>query len=778
MAPADRGVRLAWKVVFGLTTPPLPGWPRVRAAQAADFVRLFPVICLANIFNALALAFILWPGVPRWELLAWLGAILGTMGSSARLAERSRRDTAERVNGDMLRAAAVRAVLLGALWIVPPIRFVPVATIDQQFAICMVTAAIMASAVLTTATLPPIMLIFLLITGAGFTAMFIGASSPLLALLPLIYAGCLGVGGIAQGRAFLLRAVAEVQLQEKSEVVSLLLREFETKGADWLWEVDAAKRLTHVSAGFARAVQLDAAMIEAKPLLQVLAGKSWDKGDVPAELRTLVDRMNQREGFADLQIPVSVAGQTRWWSLSAQPRFDDRGAFDGFRGVGSDITEQRRSADEIDRLARIDALTGLANRRHFSEELRKAMTVSQRERGRCALLLIDLDKFKPVNDTLGHPVGDGLLRQVAERLTQTTGTFGLCGRLGGDEFAIMVPVLDDIGDATALGEAIVDAVRQPFDIEGNVIGIGASIGIAVAPRDGRSMETLMRNADLALYRAKDDGRGVCRRYEPEMFARFEKRRAIELALREAIDTGQFHLVYQPVVATGTGAIDAFEALLRWNHPTLGDVPPSEFIAVAEEARLSSRIGEWVLRTACADAAQWPSSIRVAVNLTAEQLHDPQLSGTIFSALSHAGLPPQRLELELSEEIFLRDQSAALPILDRLRTMGLRLALDDFGTGYTALGYVRYGRFNTIKIDNAFVRGAAANEPESLAIVRAVVAMAGPLDLVTVAEGAETEAQLARIRDIGCSGVQGYHIAPPVSAEEALALVAQRRQDAG
>ena len=766
----DSEVRLDWKVILGFAEPSIAGWPRVRTAQIAELIRLFPMIWLANIFYGLAMFAILWTKIPTWQLLAWLGAILISMVLAARSAERVRLQLPEPPGPAAIRRASVRATVLGIIWAVPPTLFAPFCTPEQLLAIALLAAAMIATAGWTLSTVPQAMLLFIGISGAGLTAMMAMAGSSLLAFLPASYAASMAMGGLSLGHVFIRRQMTGLALQEKNELVSLLLREFEQGAADWLWQIDAAKRLHHVSAGFARAAGSDAGSLEGVPLLRVLAGENWREGDLSSELKKLLERLNARQSFGDIVLPVMVGEETRWWSLSAAPRRDERGAFIGFRGVGSDVTEQRRSADAIDRLARFDGLTGLANRQHLTDALRKALARAQRVPGHCGLLLIDLDRFKPVNDTLGHPVGDRLLKHVADRLRSLSGPNDLCGRIGGDEFAMVMRDLDHIERLMARGEAIVAALAHPFEVDGHLIRIGASVGAAIGPKDGRTLEALMRSADLALYRAKEDGRGVSRRYEPDMLARARKRRATEDALREAIDQGQFHLVFQPMVDVARGEVQNFEALLRWMHPRLGEILPAEFLPVAEEARLSARIGEWVLRTACEEAASWPDSVRVSVNLSAEQLHDPQLPATILSALSHSGLAPDRLELEISEAMFLRDRRSVLPVLDRIRALGVRIALDDFGTGYASLGYLAEGRFSAIKIDDRFVRGAASDEPECLAIVRGIVAMASSLGIATTAEGTETVQQHARLRDLGCSHIQGHQIALPMSADEARALV--------
>ena len=383
--------------------------------------------------------------------------------------------------------------------------------------------------------------------------------------------------------------------------------------------------------------------------------------------------------------------------------------------------------------------------------------------------MIDLDRFKSVNDTLGHLVGDRLLAQVAERIRTVCSPNETCGRLGGDEFAVVIHDLPEPAYVEQLAFRIIEAVSHPFVVDSHTLFVGTSIGSAMAPQDGQDAETLIRSADLALYRAKDTGRGRHVRYAPSMHADAEERRALEIALRDALANDELHLLYQPIVDCREGGVRGFEALARWTHPTLGSVSPARFIPVAEEARLITSIGNWVLRSACCEAVGWPENIRVSVNVSAEQLYSPEFLDIVLSALSHSGLAAERLELEVTESVFLREGTGVSQMLDRLIALGISLSLDDFGTGYSSLGYLSRTRFSTIKIDQSFVNSAAANQRESLAIIRAIVAMAQSLDMETTAEGVETEGEYDLVRTLGCSKVQGYYFGRPMPASDARAL---------
>lgn len=766
----DPAAPLGWRVVLGLVDPPVAGWSQVRGAQFAALARLTPLLMLAQLPAALLLTALLWPVMHSAWLGAWLAAIFVAMLSGHIAGRRALLTLSLGPRPGALLRTTLRGITLGLMWALPPVMLAGSGSTMHQLAACLLAAAMMATGVLTASAVPLAMMAFLVPVGLGLAVLVRPFAEPLMTALPILYTAALCVGGFASGRNFIRRQWTEIALKEKGEVVSLLLREYEESGADWLWQVDTAKRLFGVSSRLARAAGRPVAQLEGKPLLDLLSGDDADPTP-SAQLRELVERMNAREPVGDLELPIRIGGEQRWWSISTAPRQDLHGQFAGYRGVGSDITEQRRSSDKIERMARFDALTGLANRGQVIDTLRRALASSTRQRTRCALLLVDLDKFKPVNDTLGHPVGDRLLKLVAERLRGLLREGELGGRLGGDEFALVLRDVADQARIDALGEAVIARLTEPFEIDGDIIRIGASVGSALGPRDGRSVETLLRNADLALYRAKDDGRGVHRRYDPSLLAVAARKRAIESALREAIEADGFGLLYQPVVDADSGRIESFEALLRFAHPVLGDLAPADFMPIAAEARLAPAIAAWALRHACAEAAGWPDAIAVSVNLSAEQLADKQLSATVLAALAHAGLQPGRLVLEVSERIFLGRDAGLVTVLDGLRGLGVRIALDDFGTGYASLGYMKHRRFSAIKIDDSFVRGRSATRPESIAIVRAVIALADGLDVPTIAEGAETHAELARMYELGCRRVQGDLAAAPMSADAVRAMLA-------
>jgi diguanylate cyclase (GGDEF)-like protein len=428
-----------------------------------------------------------------------------------------------------------------------------------------------------------------------------------------------------------------------------------------------------------------------------------------------------------------------------------------------DITEQRRSEAKIAHMALHDSLTGLANRVLINERLAQAL--ARTRRGEIvAVHFLDLDRFKGVNDTLGHSVGDQLLRLVTERLLLAARETDTVARVGGDEFAIVQVGISQPADATALAQRTIDEVSKPYSIDGHHIIIGTSVGIAVGPGDGDIPDQLIRNADLALYRAKSDGRGTYRFFERAMDAQMQDRRAMENDLRNAVIHGEFELYYQPIMALESNDVCGFEALIRWNHPVRGLLLPGSFIALAEEIGLIVPLGEWIIRQACAAAASWPDDLQVAVNLSAVQFRTPGLVQVVVGALAAVGLAPARLELEITETALLQNNEQTLSILHQLRELGVRIALDDFGTGYSSLSYLQSFPFDKIKIDRSFIENISAG-PSSRNIVRAVATMATGLGMTATAEGIETMEQLEAVRSEGCGEVQGYYFSRPMPGTE-------------
>jgi diguanylate cyclase (GGDEF)-like protein len=476
-----------------------------------------------------------------------------------------------------------------------------------------------------------------------------------------------------------------------------------------------------------------------------------------------------RQPFANLEMELKTRRGARWISLSGDPIIDMTGAFQGFRGVGQDVTDVRRTQERLTNLANMDVLSGLPNRGRVRQLLGEALSGSAGGGAPCAIMFLDLDGFKPVNDTFGHPKGDVVLKSVAQRLLKEAGPFGQVGRMGGDEFAIVIKDANSRRMVETLADRLIAAIAEPFHIDKAEVRIGVSIGCAFGPVDGQSVDDLIQKADLALYQAKAMGRGTCRFFNADMQNEAEDRLRLEQDMRIGIKSKQFRLLYQPLIDAADQSLMGFEALIRWHHPTRGIVPPNNFIPLAEESGLIMELGEWVIQEACRAAAAWPEHIGVAINVSAKQLIYPALPNTINEAIRKYRLQPDRLELEVTESIFLGDSANAVDVLKRLRALGVGIALDDFGTGYSSLGYLNKAVFHKLKIDGSFVRESAENK-ETVAIIQSIVQLAKSFRMTVTAEGVETADDFTRMRDLGCHQIQGYLFGRPMSFEKASELV--------
>jgi diguanylate cyclase (GGDEF)-like protein len=447
----------------------------------------------------------------------------------------------------------------------------------------------------------------------------------------------------------------------------------------------------------------------------------------------------------------------------------------GWVATHEDVTDEKRAEERITHAAYYDGLTGLPNRKLFSEQLEQALKRARRGE-RLAVLYLDVDHLKRINDTLGHPAGDKLLKGVADRLRGCIRDIDVVARLSGDEFAIIQSSLDRPDDAAALAMRAREAIHEPFDLDGHQVMVDISIGISIAPNDATELNDLLKSADIALYEAKNTGRGTYCFYSAEMNARMQARDHLERDLQSALANGEFELFYQPVVSLKDNKIKSFEALLRWHHPTRGLISPAEFIPVAEEMGLITPLGEWVLRTACAEAATWPDDIHVAVNVSSVQLTNKNLANVVISAVASARIPAAKLVLEITESVFLQDTNSNLATLKKLHELGVQFSMDDFGTGYSSLGYLLSFPFSTIKIDRSFIAGLQ-DKSESRAIVHAIADLARNLNMRVIAEGVETAQQLEQVRNLGCTDMQGYLFSPARPTAEIHELFLPKAKDA-
>ena len=602
-------------------------------------------------------------------------------------------------------------------------------------------------------------------SGSLAAAVALTTSALILCALVFVAADRRLLASAQQSNAQLARANAELEVSHQQFNAAL------DNMSQGLTFFDGDQKLIVCNRRYGELYRLTPAQTQPGTSLSEILDHRLANGSLPDLTRS--DFLARREALSRAAKPYNVVEELRdgrTISMRYQPL-----ANGSWVTTHEDVTEQRQAEARLIFMAGHDVLTQLPNRMLFRERLEQAINMAGRG-SQSALLCLDLDHFKIVNDTLGHPVGDGLLQAAARRLKTCVREVDTVARLGGDEFAVIQLAADRPEDAELLANRIVTAFSKPFEVDGHQIHIGTSVGVALAPADAATSEKLLKNADIALYLAKSEGRGTIRFFEPEMDARMQLRRTLELDLQGAIARNEFEIYYQPLINLAADKIAGFEALLRWHHPDRGLILPADFIPLAEETEAIVAIGEWVLQTACFEAKKWPVSITVAINLSPVQFKKGDLTATVKAALEASGLRPDRLELEITETVLLDDTARTVAALHELRALGVAVALDDFGTGYSSLSYLRSFPFDKIKIDQSFVRDLVKNK-ESMSIVRAVTGLGHSLSMKTTAEGVETQEQLEKLRDEGCTEVQGYLFSRPRPASELPALIAKLQHQA-
>ncbi|MBC7956891.1 MAG: EAL domain-containing protein [Cytophagales bacterium] len=750
---------------------------RLRAMQVQAVLTLTPMVVAANAVGVGMLCWTFRNHVPWLQLALWALLVGCGVAMGVRAWWRWRQGYApKQVSTRATSHAAGHAAFMGILWAAPLPFMSSGATPTQFLVLTSITVAIMCAGAAALAPIRQAGTIFpaLMSVGAAAAVMQLNAEAALtMFLLLVVYVLVVLAGVRAWSRMFKARVVAELRADNQREVIGLLLHDFEQHAADVLWEIDTEGRLRRVSHRMARLLGRPASALEGRSLLEVLLRRQRKLRESvategAAALKRLAQHLEDGTPFSHIELPVKVAERTIWWSLTAKPV---DGA-SGWRGVVSNVTSAREAQNHVWHLAHFDAVTDLSNRHRFRIELDSALASVRQSGEQCAVLCLDLDGFKTINDALGHDMGDKLLRVVGQRLEAARREGDVVARLGGDEFGLIVRDVTDADEVALVAGRVLYALGKPCEIGGVTVPLGASLGVALAPRDGLDADVLLKHADLALYAAKAAGRGQFSFYTQSMGARVMKRLDVERALREAIPGKQLQLVYQPQINLSNHEVIAFEALLRWKHPELGDVPPHEFIPVAEEAGMIHEIGKWVLHEACKEARAWPEHVRVAVNLSPLQVMARDLRADVAHALATSGLQPQRLEIEITESVLMADSSSTLAKLHSLRELGVRIALDDFGTGYSSLAYLRRFPFDQLKIDRSFVC-EIVDRPDARAIVRATIEMARALRMDTLAEGVEDEPALEVLREQQCDSVQGFLISPPLHSTEVAGFLQAR-----
>jgi diguanylate cyclase (GGDEF)-like protein len=733
----------------------------LRDVQLISRAQLAPFFAAANITAALIMIYDLWGAVPPAWLLSW-AAIVAAVNVVAMQVARTQSITCVGRSGHrvpysiLVGEIAVRAVTFLSL----PLYLFPKLDPASQT----IAASAMAGlgvAGLGLVVIPQCAMAWMIgfTCGVGGALVLARHAVPFQHMLSIIFTlgvSIIGVMTVARWAFHQLKTNADVGSQ--SESASLLLQEYEQRGVGWLWAVDADNRVTYISNRMSMMLGKPGGQLLGHSLPALLGGHA-DLGRVLLE----------QQPFKDLEMELHAARGTRWISMAGDPIIDTAGRFEGFRGVGSDITEVRQTQERLTHLANVDVLSGLPNRGRVRQLLGEALRAATTGNVPCAIMFLDLDGFKPVNDTFGHPKGDAVLRAVAKRLVDEVANNGTVGRMGGDEFAIVINDAQSRRKIEGLAERIIQSIREPYMIDQTEIRIGVSVGCAFGPIDGATVDDLILKADLALYEAKDAGRGCARYFSSELQSEQEDRVRLESDLRSAVASKQFHLLYQPLISAKTQKLVGFEALIRWNHPQRGLVPPGVFIPVAEEAGLMPSIGEWVIDEACRAAATWPDPITVALNVSPKQIVQPNLPNLVSEAIARHKIPGNRIELEVTEGVFLGDNGTTLDALKRLRALGVGIALDDFGTGYSSIGYLNKAVFHKLKIDGSFVR-EAGSRPENVAIIQSIVQLAKSFRMNVTAEGVETAEDFERMRDLGCDTIQGYLFGKPLPYERANQMV--------
>ena len=695
-----------------------------------------------------------WHGPLRWPTVGW--AMLSILLMLTRLVVLRRFDLSSRNYRYVRRRFFIINIMMIAMslvWAVGLSYFASMARGVEAAAVAVIGTAMFVGVLLINRAAPIAAYIHVLLLASGFliAAWFtIGPDAWMVLAMVLIYGITLLIAIERQNSVFVRSVTSDVERREAAETVRMLLNDYEAQSPDWLWTVGPNGNLRDVSARFAEAAGKSSIALEGVPLVDLF---------LPGEGRDILStRLAERRAFRDVLVSLTVKGEQFYWRLSARPREDGR-----MSGVSRDVTADQLIEERVNFMAHFDNLTGLANRHLFNDRLRAALAVQNPTRRNVVLFYLDLDDFKAINDTRGHPVGDQLLHQVGQRLAQEVRNDDLVARLGGDEFAILIDTRAGDGILIERAHRFLSVVREPYQIEGQTYRVSTSVGVARCTDGNCDAEELMRRADLALYAAKAKGRDRFTMYETSFDQAARERRDTETSLRDAVDGDQLRLFYQPVIDLNTGQPSGYEALLRWNHPRRGLIAPDDFLPVAEETGLIVPIGEWVIHQALHETARWPGGFRIAINLSPTQVRNPHLGAVVARELRASGIDPARVEFEITEHVLLQDNEACLATLLQLHEMGVKIALDDFGTGYSSLGYLRRFPFDRIKIDRNFVQDIAENHANQ-AIVSTITRLADALGMATTAEGVEHRRQLDLLRKLGCHEAQGFLICRPLPAE--------------
>jgi diguanylate cyclase (GGDEF)-like protein/PAS domain S-box-containing protein len=739
---------------------------KLLAHQLASVRQMIPALMAASLVVSTVLVTMSWGTSRFWPVLCGAGVVLLLCAHAFYLGARYESAAADKALPPVtVWRTVVYAALLGVVWGLT-LNLLPVSQdTAMRGAASIAMAGLLCIAMMALVNFPQALAAFALpyITGSLGTVLSLDSAADLWiqGLLLTGFTFVMVLVTFNHASAFVAHRASESLVKEKKEIIGLLLREFEQSTSDWIWGFGPDGAINRLSGGFTAATGVSEEALIGADFLHFLQCITPPGDPLISHVEHDVEA---RATFQDVELRVIADGKEAWWNLTGKPAFDDSGAYLGYIGTGSDITERKVAERRITILAHHDAMTGLLNRTKFTEQLNSCVARLERYGTPFSVMFLDLDQFKSVNDTRGHMVGDRLLMLVAKRLLAQVRETDMAARLGGDEFAILLPGDSNAESLAHMAGRLIEDIRAPFQIDEDQVTIGVSIGIAIAPINGTRPDQILRNADLALYRAKADGRSVHRFFESQMDSEARERRMLEAELRDAITNCELVLHYQPLVAAIGHETVGFEALIRWEHPIRGLVAPAEFIPLAEQSNLIVDIGDWTILQACIAATHWPEHLTVAVNLSAKHFRRSDISQVVQRALAMSGLAPERLEIEITEGLLLEHPDEVVAKLAEIRRLGVTVAMDDFGTGYSSLSYLLKFPFDKIKIDRSFVDASSGDEV-ARDILKAIASLGKTLKLKITAEGVETREQAEFLAQIACHQLQGFYFARPMNAVE-------------
>jgi diguanylate cyclase (GGDEF)-like protein/PAS domain S-box-containing protein len=750
---------------------------KLLGQQLGSAARMAPAMLAASLVVAAVLLALMWQTTRFWPILATICAIalVGVHGTYLALAKRPNRSDGP-LGASVIRIIAY-AALLGCLWGLV-LNMLPVDQNPTLRGAALISAGgLFCVAMMVLVHYPQALAAFCipLVIGAMSTMLTLEGTPEFGVQAILLMGFAFITGGVAlnHASAFAAQHASETLVQERGEIIGLLLRDFEQRTSDWIWGFDADGAINRMSAGFNLATGVGDEALMGADFVHFL--RCITPADDPLLVHVERD-VRKRQAFQDVELRVTAGGQERWWSLTGKPAFDGAGNYLGYIGTGSDVTERKLAEYRITMLAHHDPMTGLLNRSKFTEQLNSCVARLERYGTPFSVMFLDLEQFKAVNDARGHLVGDKALTRVAHRIQAMVRETDLAARLGGDDFAILLPNDSNVDGLGRLAMRLIEEIKRPIVIDGEPVSIGVSVGVVMAPLNGNQADEILRHADMALQRAKTGGRSVFRFLESQVDWEARDRRLLEVELGDALRKGELVLYYQPQVSADDATPTGFEALVRWNHPVRGLVPPAEFIPVAEQSGLITEIGDWTIMQACQTAAAWPEHLTVAVNLSAKHFRRSDIALAVKRALAVSGLAAWRLEIEITEGLLMEDPEAVIDKLEQIRSLGVTIAMDDFGTGYSSLSHLLKFPFDKVKIDRSFV-SASGEDEVARDFLKAIASLGKTLEFKITAEGVETRAQAEFLAGIACHQLQGFFFSQPLDrvalADYLLTQVAPR-----